>query len=317
MTVPSSKTTEQRESRRQKITPHLWFDDQAEEAARFYTSLFPASRMGGVTHYSDEGKEIHGREAGTVMTVEFELDGTKFVALNGGPHFTFTPAISFFVTCPTPEEVDQLWERLSDGGSALMELDSYEWSERYGWVQDRYGLSWQLFHGEQGSAGRKIAPCLLFTGEHPRAQVAMGFYTSVFPPAGIESVNHHPEGGELSGMVAQAQFRLDDEVFMAMDGGPYHAFTFNEATSLLLNCESQAQIDHFWNLLGEGGDPSAQQCGWLKDRYGVSWQVTPTVLGKMLTDPDQDKVRRLTRAFLAMKKLEIGALEAAYRGHDA
>ena len=119
-----------------KITPCLWFDNQAEEAARFYTSIFKNSSIGSIARYGKEGHEIHGREEGTVMTVEFEIDGQPFTALNGGPIFYFTEAVSFQVHCETQEEVDYYWEKLSAGGD--------EKAQQCGWLKDRFGLSWQV-----------------------------------------------------------------------------------------------------------------------------------------------------------------------------
>ena len=120
----------------QKISPCLWFDDKAEEAAKFYTSVFKDSKIGDVTRYGKEGYEIHGKEEGTVMTVEFEIEGQKFLALNGGPIFKFNEAISFQVYCETQEEVDYYWEKLSEGGD--------EKAQVCGWLKDKYGVSWQI-----------------------------------------------------------------------------------------------------------------------------------------------------------------------------
>jgi predicted 3-demethylubiquinone-9 3-methyltransferase (glyoxalase superfamily) len=161
----------------QKITPCLWFDDQAEEAVAFYTAIFKSSKVGAVSRYGEAGKEVHGRPAGSVMTIAFELDGQTFTALNGGPFFKF-----------------------------------------------------------------------------------------------------------------------------------------NEAISLQVNCETQAEVDHFWTKLSEGGDPNAQQCGWLKDRYGVSWQIVPRVLVELLMDPDAGKSQRVMTAMLRMKKIDIAELRRAHAG---
>jgi predicted 3-demethylubiquinone-9 3-methyltransferase (glyoxalase superfamily) len=120
----------------QKITPFLWFDDKAEEAMVFYTSIFPNSKVGSISRYGEEGPG----PAGTVMSVTFQLDGQQFMALNGGPHFTFSPAISFYVNCETQEEVDELWEKLSEGGE----------QDRCGWLRDKYGLSWQIIPSTLG-----------------------------------------------------------------------------------------------------------------------------------------------------------------------
>jgi predicted 3-demethylubiquinone-9 3-methyltransferase (glyoxalase superfamily) len=162
---------------RHTITPCLWFDDQAEEAAAFYTAIFRNSKIVNVARYGEAGREIHGRPAGSVMTVAFELDGQSFTALNGGP-----------------------------------------------------------------------------------------------------------------------------------------VFKFNEAISLQVMCETQEEVDHYWARLSQGGDPKAQQCGWLKDKYGVSWQVVPRVLIDMVGDPDSQKSQRAMTAMLQMKKLDIAALKRAYAG---
>jgi predicted 3-demethylubiquinone-9 3-methyltransferase (glyoxalase superfamily) len=161
----------------QKISPCLWFDDQGEEAARFYTGIFPNSKIVNVSRYGEAGREIHGKAPGTVMTVAFVLDGQTFTALNGGP-----------------------------------------------------------------------------------------------------------------------------------------IFKFNEAISLQVSCENQAELDNYWDKLSQGGDPQAQQCGWLKDKYGVSWQVVPRVLPEMLTDPNPEKSQRVMTALLQMKKLDIEKLKRAYAG---
>ena len=121
----------------QRITPFLWFDDKAEEAANFYVSIFKNSRMGNISRYGEEAAKVSGRAKGTVMTVTFQLDGQEFMALNGGPHFKFSEAISFLVNCETQQEVDELWEKLSQGGKGGRE-------DQCGWLQDKYGLSWQI-----------------------------------------------------------------------------------------------------------------------------------------------------------------------------
>jgi len=118
----------------QKITPFLWFDDNAEEAVKFYVSIFKNSKIGRMTRYGEEGAKVSGRPEGTVMTIAFQLEGQAFAALNGGPHFKFTEAISLVVNCKTQKEVDELWEKLSEGGE----------EGQCGWLKDKYGLSWQI-----------------------------------------------------------------------------------------------------------------------------------------------------------------------------
>jgi len=301
----------------QKIVSNLWFDSQAEEAAEFYTSLFKNSRIGKTTRYGKAGYEFHHQPEGKLMTIEFELEGQGFIGLNAGPIFKFTPAVSFLVACKTKEEVDALWEKLSAGGTALMELGEYPFSEKYGWTQDKYGLSWQVMFMGDRKITQKITPTLMFIGAVcGRAEEAIQFYTSVFRNAGIGGILRYEKGEEpdKEGTIKHAAFTLEGQEFAAMDSAYEHTFTFTEAISLLVRCRDQAEIDTYWEKLTEGGDPNAQVCGWLKDKFGLSWQVSPTVLEEMLQDPDREKVERVTDAFLKMKKFDIGELKRAFEG---
>jgi predicted 3-demethylubiquinone-9 3-methyltransferase (glyoxalase superfamily) len=300
-------------SKIQKIMPCLWFDREAEEAAKFYTSLFKDSKIGRVLYYGKEGHEIHGMPEGTVLTVEFEINGQAFTALNGGPVFTFTPAISFFVNCETEQELDELWRKLSQGGTVLMELNKYPFSEKFGWLNDKFGLSWQL--NLEGSK-QKITPFLMFVGEqHGKAEGAMNFYISMFKNSGVTSITRYGKNEEEAmGTVKHSIFTLESQEFMAIDSAFKHDFTFNEAISFIVNCETQEEVDSLWDKLSEGGDEKAQQCGWLKDKYGVSWQVVPTILDELLADTDKKKAGKVMEALLKMKKLDIAKLKEAYNG---
>jgi len=296
----------------QKIIPCLWFDSNAEEAAAFYTSLFADSYIGKTLLYSEEGQEITGKAPGSVMTVDFTVAGYRFTGLNGGPQFAFTPAISFYVTCETEGEIDTLWARVSEGGMALMPLAQYDWSEKYGWVQDRFGLTWQLALGQLADEGQKVVPFLMFGGQkHGHAEEAIKLYTGIFPNSAIDSILRNGEG--VAATVQHAQFNLDGEKFMVIDGGPGHAFTFTEALSLQIMCATQAEVDYYWaKLIADGGEEGP--CGWLKDKFGVSWQVTPSVLYDMLHDPDPTRTQRVNQAVFQMKKLDIDKLQRAYAG---
>jgi len=302
-----------------KIIPNLWFDRQAEEAARFYTSVFKNSKVGAVTRASKAGFETHGLAEGTVMTAAFEIEGLPFIGINGGPLFKFNPSISFLVACRTKEEVDALWGRLAEGGAALMELGAYPFSERYGWTQDRYGLSWQVMAMGDRPIRQKVVPTLMFVGPQAgRAEEAMRLYASIFKNAKVEDIMRygHDEEPDREGTVKHAGFRLEGQDFAAMDSALAHDFQFNEAVSLMVPCATQAEIDLFWaKLTADGGQES--MCGWLKDKFGVSWQVTPVLLEEMLRDADPRKVERVTRAFLSMKKFDIAALERAYKGETS
>ncbi len=292
----------------EKITPFLWFDNQAVEAANFYASIFKNSKVKIDGKYDAETSEVSGQKEGTVMTVLVELDGQKIITLNGGPLFKFTPATSFFVNCETKEEVDQMWEKLTEGGKVLMELGAYPFSERFGWVEDKFGVSWQLCLGD---LKQKITPFLMFVGERAgKAEEAVNFYISTFKNSEIVEMKRHGAGGqEKEGTVMHAIFKLDGYQFMALDSALNHQFNFSQAISYIVNCETQEEVDHFWNAFSDGGE--IQQCGWVIDRFGVAWQVVPSILGKLTSDPDPEKVKRVMHAMLQMKKLDIEGLKKA------
>jgi predicted 3-demethylubiquinone-9 3-methyltransferase (glyoxalase superfamily) len=292
----------------------LWFDHQAEEAARLYTSIFPDSHTGHITRYGKEGFEYHGRPEGSVMAIEFTLSGLKFIALNGGPKFQFNPSISFFVICDTTDETDRTWQQLAHGGKILLPLDHYDWSERYGWVQDRFGITWEISFGKLSDVGQRITPTLLFAGpQHGRAEEAVKYYTSIFPKSAVAGILRYKTGeSEPEGTVKHAMFSLYNHIFMALDNAAHPEFVFNDAITIMINCITQKQIDYYWSKLTDGGEEGP--CGWLKDRFGVSWQIEPVQLQEMLRHPDPEKVRRVSAAFMEMKKFDIRRLEKAFNG---
>ncbi len=299
----------------QKIIPSLWFDGRAEEAARSYASVFEDSKIGEIVRAGKTGGEIHGLGEGRAMTVSFVLGGFAFIGINGGPQFKFNPSISFLVACRTGAEVDALWAKLSEGGEPLMELGAYPFSERYGWIQDRYGLSWQIMHMGDRPAGPRITPTLMFVGARAgKAEEAMRLYVSVFPNSGIGEILRYGinEEPDREGTVRHAGFALEGQAFAAMDSAYDHKFGFNEAVSFQVLCEDQKEIDDYWEKLSAGGQEG--QCGWLKDRFGVSWQVTPVRLGEMLGSPDRAAAERVTGAFLKMRKFDIAELEKVFAG---
>ncbi len=298
-------------ARRERITPHLWYDKEAREAAELYTSAFPSedSRLKSVV-------TIHDTPSGSADIVTVELLGQEFTLLNAGPYFKFTPAVSFLVACRTGEEVEAHWQRLSKGGTVLMELGRYPFSEKYGWLQDRYGLSWQLgFMGGEQSVKQRITPMLMFVGKQcGKAEEAIRFYASVFRDSGFGPILRYEKGEDPDrpGTVKHAAFTLEGQSFAAMDSAGKHDFSFNEAVSLMVHCRTQEEIDYFWEKLS--ADPAAEQCGWLKDKYGLSWQIVPDDMEQMLERGDKEKVARVTKAFLQMKKFDLAALRRAYEG---
>jgi predicted 3-demethylubiquinone-9 3-methyltransferase (glyoxalase superfamily) len=292
----------------QKITTHLWFDKEAKEAAAFYTSVFENSKIKDTT-------TLHNTPSGSVDMVTIELSGQEFTLLSAGPLFKFNPSVSFLVACQTKDEVDVLWEKLSVGGAALMELGEYPFSEKYGWTQDKYGLSWQVMFMGNRKIEQKITPTLMFVREVcGKAEEAINFYVSIFNNAKVGDILRYGKGEEpdKEGTVRHAAFTLLGQEFAAMDSAHSHNFTFNEAISLMVHCDTQEEIDYYWGKLT--ADPKAEQCGWLKDKYGLSWQIVPSVMDEMFKEKDEEKIARVTEAFLKMKKFDIGALKRAYEG---
>ncbi|MBA4276163.1 VOC family protein [Flavobacterium sp.] len=270
--------------------PCLWFDGNAKATADFYCSIFNHSKI------NDD----------TPMVVRFEIEGRLMMGLNGGPMFKINPSISLFVTCETNEEIETIWNKLIEGGSAMMPLDEYPWSKKYGWLVDKFGMTWQLMLGELSSEQQKIMPCFLFVGDqYGRAEEAIKMYTSIFPNSEIGRLEIYEAGEpQTEGKLKFGDFKLQNEIFIAMDGFGGHEFQFNEGVSLVVECDTQEEIDAYWSKLTEGGSES--QCGWLKDRFGVSWQIVPTVLSKLMSDPE--KAPRVIQAFLKMKKMDIDTL---------
>ncbi len=307
----------------QKISPCLWFDMNCAEAVNFYVSVFPNSKI-LATHYypTDIDFEPFKGMDGKIVTTIFELDGFTFQALDGGETFKMNPSVSFMVNFDpsreknAQERLDTMWAKLSEGGEVLMPLQEYPFSKHYGWVQDRFGVSWQLIMTDpDGEPRPNIVPSVLFVKEvSGKAESALDYYASLFKNSHLGMVSHYPDGQEpnIKGVMF-AEANLDGTWIAAMDGGDSHKFAFNEGISFAIECVDQAEVDYFWNkFVSDGGEES--QCGWLKDKYGFSWQVVPKRLGEMMKDPDKGKANRALAAMLPMQKLDVATLEKAYKG---
>ena len=299
----------------QKITPHLWFDKEAKDAAEFYASIFPNSKVTNTT-------TLHDTPSGDTDIVSFEIAGQQFMAISAGPLFKFNPSVSFFVNFDPSRDkdarksIDSLWEKLSEGGTALMPLDKYPFSERFGWVQDKYGLTWQLIlTNPEGEERPFIVPSLMFVrGVAGHAEEAINFYLSVFKDSKMGLISRYGKGQEpdKEGTVMFADFMLEGQWFAAMDSAHEHNFAFNEAISFLVQCDTQEEIDYYWEKLS--AVPESEQCGWLKDKYGLSWQISSSALQEMMTNGTREQIDRVTQAFLPMKKFNVAELQKAYEG---
>ena len=297
----------------QKITPFLWFDNQAEDVASFYTTIFDNSKILNVSRYNDESAKASGQKSGSAMTVSFQLEGQTFTALNGGPHFMLNQSISFFVYCESDSKIENVFKKLSENGKVIFPLDKYDWSPRYAWVIDQFGLSWQL-DVDKINNQQKILPAFLFVNDKAlKVKGAINYYSNVFPDSKIiMEWPYDKSAGLPDGTLLFAQFKLTDHLFNAMSGMGEHKFDFNEAFSFVVNCKDQNEVDYYWDkLTADGGVES--QCAWLKDKFGVSWQIVPTRLIELLGDPDPVKSQKVMTAMLKMKKIIISDLENAYK----
>ncbi len=281
------------------IFPCLWFDKIGNEAAHFYSETFG----GKVT-------------VDTPVVINFELFGQKMMILNAGPQFEKNASVSFMVFCETEAEAERYWKQLSEGGIVLMELGEYPWSKKYGWVRDRYGVTWQIYFGEK-QGEQKIIPTLMFIHENNgKAKEAMELYTKIFPNASIRSVLKYGDGlgnetHEIPENIQLAHFEIDHYSFFCMDNSYDHPFDFNEAISIVVMTENQVETDHLWDsLIADGG--RASMCGWLKDKFGVSWQIVPKKLIELMNDTDPIKGQRVMQAMSTMQKIIIKDLENAY-----
>lgn len=295
------------------IVPCLWMDDQAEAAAAFYTKNLPGGRIDATSYYPASGENPSGKAPGSVLTVDFEVAGQRFTALNGGPIFRINPSISFFFHVDTAAEADRVYGILAEGGQPLMEIGAYPWSERYGWVQDRFGVSWQVMAGRRPPGGETIVPCLMYAGpQRGRAMEAMEAYTRAFPGGRIDLVDRYTEGEGPTNFVKHGRFVVAGQAMVAMDSHIDHAFGFDEGLSLQVMCKDQREVDHFWEALSEGG--SKGPCGWVKDRFGVSWQVVPMAIAEWMSSRDVAARDRAFASMMGMTKPDVAALQAAFNG---
>jgi len=297
----------------QKIIPHLWFDKEAVEAAEFYASVFPESKL---IHKS----VIHDTPSGDCDLVSFTVWNKEFMAISAGPLFKPNPSVSFIVNFDplffggsedaALQAINAVWTKLTQDGHALMEIGSYPFSKRYGWVRDKFGVSWQLMlTAPEGDPRPAIIPALMFTGsKYGKAEEAVGFYKTVFKNSQAGALHRYPSGitNNQEGTVMFADFKLEDTWFAAMDSGYEHGFDFNEAISFLIPCMDQAEIDRYWEQLS--AVPEAEQCGWLKDKFGLSWQISAAEIAMVFRDGTPEEQVRVTKALLPMKKIEIALL---------
>ena len=304
------------------IVPNLWFDGSAREAVDFYLEALPDCHVTDVSHYPHEGlPPFQEAMAGQELTIEFTVAGQRLVAINAGAEFRPNPSISLMlnfdpsVDAQAQEHLHRVWQALGRGGTALAPLGETSFSRCFGWMQDRYGVCWQLILTDPRGAPRPfVLPSLLFAGpQRGSALQAIEYYVDVFRPraemAGLGTVIPHSRTGKDStedasddGLLEFADFQLCGQWLTAADDTGSADFTFTEGVSLQVDCADQTEIDRLWKLLSSS--PEAEACGWCRDRFGVSWQIVPANIGELMQRP------KAYERLLGMKKIVIDELLA-------
>jgi predicted 3-demethylubiquinone-9 3-methyltransferase (glyoxalase superfamily) len=295
----------------QKIVPFLWFEKDLKAITEFYSAVFPGTVV-------KSGGQLDDTPSGVAQMATIEIYDVSFNLMTAGPYLPFNPTVSFIVSCESTEEVDDLWSKLTASGKVLMEMASYPFADKYGWVQDQYGVSWQIMFSSTMKAPQKVTPTLMFAGDAcGRAEEAVNFYTSVFHNSHIDYVQKYGEPGdpetiETNGVIKHSGFTIENFHMALMDSGRKSPLSFEQAISFVVNCDTQAEVDYYWDKLTEGG--KEVQCGWLSDKFGLPWQVVPTAMERMMREGSKEQIARVTAAFMQMKKFDIATLEQAYKG---
>lgn len=303
----------------QKIVPNIWCARGAEEAGAFYTSAFTNANAVVESRYPETGLLDFQQEfAGEPLTVSLTIGDYRITLINAGDEFRPNTSISFMLNFDpllfehseesARHSLDRLWQALGDGGSVLMPLGEYPFSEHYGWVQDRFGVSWQLMLTDPAGDPRPfILPTMLFGGAAQNmAAEAVSHYLDVFEGVeggarlGAKVLYAEQHGPASPGAVMFSDFRLGAQWFIAMDAAAEQDTTFGNGISFEVHCEDQAEIDHYWNALS--AQPAAEACGWLSDRFGVAWQIVPAHVSELMQRPDAFE------HLLQMKKIVIAEL---------
>lgn len=281
----------------QKIVPNIWSNGRAREMAEWYTQIFTNSRITGCSTYPESVEDgladFQLELAGKDLTVDCQIEGYEFTIINAGPEFTPTPANSFMINYDPKyrenarNDLETTWAQLIEGGKALMPLQKYDFSELYGWVEDKYGVSWQLILSDASGDDRPVViPALMFGGPvQNQAAQAGEFYRDVFKNSreGMTYAYPSESGPASTDSIMFSDFVLEDQWFTANDAGADQDFTFSEAVSYVVQCKDQAEIDYYWEKLS--AVPEAEQCGWCKDKFGVSWQICPENMGELMAKP--------------------------------
>ena len=285
-----------------RLSACVWHNGTAREAFQHYAGLFPNAWIPGEIDADPSAAQP------TVITMK--LGALELMGLNGGPQYRPTPSISIFVRSGNARELRRFWDSLSQNSiRILIPFEEQQWSPLYGWLEDEWGLSWQLMLSPAMTEDELpiFTPAMLFTGaQFGKAEQALRLYESIIPGADLSDLNVHEEG-DLKGTVLFAEMQVPGLSLIAMDGPGEHAFGFDPGLSLVLHCKDQEEIDHVWQvLLKSGGEEN--RCGWIVDGFGVSWQILPIGMGAWMRNPVHGPARM--KALMDMVKLDVALLSS-------
>ncbi|HEM6371851.1 TPA: VOC family protein [Streptococcus suis] len=282
----------------QTIIPHLWYDTEAKEAAEFYVDLF-----GGKIDWT---YTITDTPSGDSDLVQFQLGDMTLAAISAGPYFKLNESMSLMVSVADKADVTRLYEALSDGGRVLMPLGEYPFSPYYVWLEDRFGLSWQLSYEPDLDKPYQFDICLLFSQDQVGlAQPMLDYYKDKLPQARLGHLSYYGEGEAAK--LNYAELLVGGQKLIVMDHGYGGEASFNEAFSLMVYVDSQEEAESWYEKVS--AVPEAEICGWAKDQFGISWQIVPRILMEAYDTASPEKVKAVNAAVMTMKRLDIAKIQ--------
>ncbi|HEM2825871.1 VOC family protein [Streptococcus suis] len=286
----------------QTIIPHLWYDTEAKEAVAFYVELF-----GGKIDWT---YTITDTPSGDSDLIQFQLGDMTLAAISAGPYFKLNESMSLMVNVASKDEVTRLYQALSEGGRILMPLGEYPFSPYYVWLEDRFGLSWQLSFAPDLDKPYQFDICLLFSQEQVGlAQPMLDYYKDKLPQASVGQLSYYGEGEAAveAAKLNYAELLVAGQKMIVMDHGYGGEASFNEAFSLMVYVDSQDELNFYYDLLS--AVPEAEMCGWVKDQFGISWQIVPRILMEAYDTASPETVKAVNDAVLQMRRLDFDQIK--------
>ncbi|WP_449460991.1 VOC family protein [Streptococcus suis] len=277
----------------QTIIPHLWYNTEAKEAVEFYVDLF-----GGKIDWT---YTITDTPSGDSDLIQFQLGDMTLAAISAGPYFKLNESMSLMVNVASKDEVTRLYQALSEGGRILMPLGEYPFSPYYVWLEDRFGLSWQLSYAPDLDKPYQFDICLLFSQEQVGlVQLILDYYKDKLPQASVGQLSYYGEGEATvaTAKLNYAELFIGDQKIIVMDHGYGGEASFNEAFSLMVYVDSQEEAESWYEKVS--AVPEAEICGWVKDQFGISWQIVPRILMEAYDTANPEKVKAVNAAVMTI-----------------